>query len=175
VRYIALLRGVNVGGKNMIKMETLREMVASLGFSNVKTYVNSGNVAFDAKKASDTTIAKKIRDAIEKELGMDISVMVRSTDEIKEIIAKNPYDGQFENDKYLHIFFLNEELSKENRDRLLENNSDVEFIAVEGRTIYYMLKISILDSVLGKGFIDKKLKIPSTARNWRTVNKVAEL
>ncbi|HEV8590631.1 MAG TPA: DUF1697 domain-containing protein [Pyrinomonadaceae bacterium] len=175
MRYIALLRGVNVGGKNMIKMETLREMVASLGFSNVKTYVNSGNVAFDAKKASDTTIAKKIHDAIDKELGMDISVMVRSADEIKKIISKNPYDGQFENDKYLHIFFLNEELSKEDRDRLLANNSDVEFISIDGRTIYYMLKISILDSVLGKGFIDKKLKIPSTARNWRTVNKVAEL
>jgi uncharacterized protein (DUF1697 family) len=156
-------------------METLREMVASLGFSNVKTYVNSGNVAFDAKKASDTTIAKKIHDAIDKELGMDISVMVRSADEIKKIISKNPYDGQFENDKYLHIFFLNEELSKEDRDRLLANNSDVEFISIDGRTIYYMLKISILDSVLGKGFIDKKLKIPSTARNWRTVNKVAEL
>jgi uncharacterized protein (DUF1697 family) len=175
VRYIALLRGVNVGGKNMIKMETLREMVASLGFSNVKTYVNSGNVAFDAKKASDTTIAKKIHDAIDKELGMDISVMVRSADEIKKIISKNPYDGQFENDKYLHIFFLNDELSKEDRDRLLANNSDVEFISIDGRIIYYMLKISILDSVLGKGFIDKKLKIPSTARNWRTVNKVAEL
>lgn len=175
MRYVALLRGVNVGGKNMIKMETLRGIVASLGFSNVKTYVNSGNVAFDAKKASDTTVAKKIHAAIEKELRMDISVMVRSTDEIKEIIEKNPYDGQFENDKDVHVFFLNDELSKEHRDLLLANNSDVEFISADGRTIYYMLKISIIDSVLGKGFIDKKLKIPSTARNWRTVNKIAEL
>ena len=175
MRYVALLRGINVGGRNMIKMEMLREVVASLGFSNVKTYVNSGNVAFDAKKALDTTIAKKIRDAIEKKLGMDISVMVRSTDKIKEIIAKNPYDGQFENDKDVHVFFLEKELSPEQRDLLFANGSDVEFITVDGRTIYYMLKISILDSSLGKGFIDKKLKIAATARNWRTVNKIVEL
>jgi uncharacterized protein (DUF1697 family) len=175
MKYVAFLRGINVGGKNMIKMEKLREIVASVGAENVKTYVNSGNVIFETKKTSDKKLAKEIHDAIQKELGMDISVMVRSIAEVQEIIEKNPYKGQFENHKDLHVFFLDEELSPEHRKMLLANNSDVEFLTVDGRTIYYLLRISIIDSSLGKGFIDKKLKIPSTARNWRTVNKIAEM
>ena len=159
----------------MIKMERLREIVAALGYESVKTYVNSGNVVFDTKKTADKKLASAIHDAIKKEFGMDISVMVRSIDEIKEIIANNPYDGQFENHKYLHVFFLDDELSPVHRELLLANNSDTEMITLDGRTIYYLLRISIIDSVLGKGFIDKKLKVASTARNWRTVNKVAEM
>jgi uncharacterized protein (DUF1697 family) len=174
-KYVALLRGINVGGKNVIKMETLRKIVSDLGFDNVKTYVNSGNVVFETKKTPDNKLATKIHDAIEKELGLDVSVMARSVDEIKEIIKKNPYEGQFDDHKYVHVFFLENELSAEQKQLLLANCSDVEFISVDGRTIYYMLKISIIDSALGKGFIDKKLKIPSTARNWRTVNKIAEM
>ena len=174
-KYVALLRGINVGGKNMIKMEKLREIVAALGLENVKTYVNSGNVIFETKKTSDKVLAAKVHNAIQKELGLNISVMVRSVAGIEEIIAKNPYDGKFENDKYLHVFFLSDELSPEHREMLLANNSDVEFITLDGRTVYYMLRISIVDSSLGKGFIDRKLKVPSTARNWRTVNKIAEM
>jgi uncharacterized protein (DUF1697 family) len=120
-------------------------------------------------------LAKQIHDVIQKELGMDISVMVRSIGEIQEIIEKNPYKGQFDNHKDLHVFFLDDEMSPARRELLLANNSDVEFITVDGRTIYYLLRISIIDSTLGKGFIDKKLKIASTARNWRTVNKVVEM
>lgn len=174
MRYVALLRGINVGGNNMIKMEKLREIVSGLGFENVKTYVNSGNVIFDTKKTDDRKLAAKIHDAIQKELGLDISVMARSIDEICEIIVNNPYKGQFENDRYLHVFFLDDELLPEKRKLLLEQTSDVEFISVTGRTIYYMLRISIVDSVLGKGFIDRKLKVAATARNWRTVNKIVE-
>jgi len=173
MKYVAFLRGINVGGNNMIKMERLREIVAALGFGDVKTYVNSGNVIFETKKTPDKKLAASIHDVIKKEFGMDISVMVRSIDEIKEIIAKNPYEGQFENDKELHIFFLNEPLSTEHRELLMANNSDTELITLDERTIYYLPRMGILEGVLGKGFIDKKLKIPSTARNWRTVNKVS--
>jgi len=175
MKYVAFLRGINVGGNNMIKMEQLRELVAALGFENVKTYVNSGNVIFEGKKTPDKKLASAIHDAIKKEFGMDISVMVRSIEEVKEIIKKNPYVGQFENDKELHIFFLNEPLSAEHHESLTAISSDTEKITLDGRTIYYLPRMGILEGVLGKGFIDKKLKIPSTARNWRTVNKVAEM
>ena len=175
MKYAAFLRGINVGGNNMIKMERLREIVAALGFENVRTYVNSGNVVFEARKTPDKKLAASIHDAIKKQLAMDISVMVRSIDEIQEIVKNNPYVGQFENDKELHIFFLNEPLSPEHRELLMANNSDTELIALDERTIYYLPRVGILEGVLGKGFIDKKLKIPSTARNWRTVNKVAAM
>ena len=105
MRYVALLRGINVGGKNMIKMERLRETVAALGFENVATYINSGNIAFDTAKTADYVLASKLHDAIRAEFGFDISTIVRSRDEIDAIIAKNPYIGQFENDKDVHVFF----------------------------------------------------------------------
>lgn len=175
MRYIALLRGINVGGNMMIKMETLRATFSSLGFKNVKSYINSGNLAFDSAKTDDGKLAKRIHDAVKKDFGKEISVMVRSIAEIEEISANNPYDGQFDNDKNLHVFFLESELSPENKRLLLDQNSDSESISVKGRTIYYLLRIRIVDSVLSKGFIDRKLKVPATARNWRTVKKLAEL
>jgi uncharacterized protein (DUF1697 family) len=175
MKYAAFLRGINVGGKNMIKMETLRKTFEGLGYENVKSYVNSGNIVFDTRKTDDGRLAKTIHAAIQQEFGFDISVMVRSMDEIAEIVADNPFDGQFDDHRYFHIFFLDRELSNDEKGRLLEQASDNEMISVDGRTIYYLLRISILDSALGKGFIDRKLKIPATGRNWRTITTVAAM
>src|SRR5258708_30070004 len=159
MRYVALLRGINVGGNNMIKMETLRATFASLGFEHVKSYINSGNLAFDTSDADDLKLAAKIHDAIKKDFGSDISVMVRPVAEIEDVIKNNPFEGQFENDKYMHLFFLNEELTVDQKSRLFEQANDDEQYAVLGRHVLCMLKISILDSAVGKGFIDKKLKV----------------
>ena len=175
MRYIALLRGINVGGNNMIKMETLRGTFAGLGFENVKSYINSGNLAFDTRDNDDTKLAKVIRDAIQNDFRLDISVMVRSIAEIEELIAGYPFEGQFENDKDLHLFFFNEELSDDQKSLCLTQATDNEQFAFSGRHIYCLLKISILDSAVGKGFIDKKLKVATTARNWRTVQKLITL
>jgi uncharacterized protein (DUF1697 family) len=175
MRYVALLRGINVGGNNMIKMEKLRDTFAELGFENVKTYINSGNVIFDSKKADDRKLAARIHDAIRTNFGFDISVMVRSVDEIKDLIATNPFEGQFHNDKDLHAFFLNEPLSQEQAEMLSAQASDSERFHIADRHLLCLLTISIIDSVVGKGFIDKKLKVATTARNWRTVKKLAEM
>lgn len=174
-KYIALLRGINVGGNTMIKMETLREVFSSLGLENVRTYINSGNVAFETEKTSDAKLTKTVSDAIERTFEKRISVMIRSEREIDEVIKNNPFAGKFENDKDLHVFFLAAELSKEQIDMLAAVVNENEMIEVRGRTLYCLLRISLTDSFVGKGFIDKKLKAIATARNWRTVNKLAEL
>ena len=174
-KYVALLRGINVGGNNMIKMEALRASIASLGFENVKSYINSGNLIFETAKTDDSELAKTIHDAIQRDFGFDISVMVRSIAEIEEIIAKNPFAGQFENHKDMHLFFLNEELTAEQEALLFKKADDNEQFAVIDRHILCLLKISILDSSVGKRFIDKKLKVATTARNWRTVVKIVEM
>jgi uncharacterized protein (DUF1697 family) len=175
MKYAAFLRGINVGGKNMIKMETLRAMFAALGFENVKSYVNSGNIVFETKKTNDLKLAEKIEKAIEKEFSFDVRVMVRAMSEIEEILKNNPFEGKFENHKALHVVFLNEELSKEKRELLLSNNGKDEEFAVRGREIFHNSKIHTVDSLLGKDYLGKKLKTPATARNWRTINKIAEL
>jgi uncharacterized protein (DUF1697 family) len=175
MKYVALLRGINVGGKNMIKMESLRETLAGLGFENVKSYINSGNLVFETSKADDARLAATIHDSIKAEYGSDVSVMVRPMAEIERIVAANPFDGHFENDKNMHVFFLDRELSAEQRELLRAVANDNEQIHIDGRHLLCLLKISILDSAVGKGFIDKKLKVPATARNWRTVKKIAEM
>ena len=130
MKYAAFLRGINVGGKNKIKMETLRETCAALGFQNVKTYINSGNVIFESAKTGDKKLAAKIEKAIEKEFALNIKIMVRTISEIEDIIKNNPFDGQFENDKDLHVFFLDEELPTEKRELLLSYNNENEQYAV---------------------------------------------
>lgn len=173
MKYVAFLRGINVGGHNKIKMETLREVFAALGYKSVKTYINSGNVVFETEKVDDLELAAKIEKAIEAEFSHKIKVMVRTLDEIKDIIKNNPFAGQFEN-KDLHILFLDEELSKEKRELLLEHNNENEMFAVRNREIFCLLCAGFSDSLLGKDYIGKKFKTPSTARNWRTVNKIVE-
>ena len=175
MRYVALLRGINVTGKNMIKMETLRATFESLGFKNVVSYINSGNIAFDTAKTDDGKLAKKIHDAIQKEFGFDISVMVRSMAEIEEVVAWNPFAGQFESHKDIHVFFLNDKLTDEQEALLFAQGNENEIFAVLGRHVACLLRIHITDSAVGKGFIDKKLKVAATARNWRTVKTIAEM
>ena len=175
MKYVAFLRGINVGGKNKVKMETLREVCADLGFENVETYINSGNVVFETAKTEDLKLASKIEKAIEKVFSLKIRVMVRMIEEIQTIVKNNPFAGQFENDKDLHVFFLDEELSTEKRELLLSKNNNNEMYIVHNREIFCLLRVSVSDSLMGKDFIGKKLKVSATARNWRTVNKIPEL
>ena len=174
MKYVAFLRGINVGGKNKVKMETLREVLSAQGFESVKTYINSGNVIFETTKTDDKKLAEKIEIAIEKEFTLKIKVMVRQMSEIENIIKNNPFDEKFENDKDLHVLFLGEELADEKRELLISKNSENEMFAVQNREIFCLLRISVLDSLIGKDYIGKKLKVSATARNWRTVNKLTE-
>ena len=175
MKYIALLRGVNVGGNNMIKMESLRASVAALGYKNVRSYLNSGNLVFETAKVSEKKLAKKIHDSIRTNFGFDISVMVRPSSVIADLVKNNPFEGKFDNDKNMHVFFLDEELAEDKKAMLLAEGSDSEMFAVVDHHVLCLLRIHILDSSVGKGFIDKKLKVASTARNWRTVKALAEM
>ncbi len=175
MKYAAFLRGINVGGHNKIKMESLRETFAALGFENVKTYINSGNVIFETSETDDNKLVAKIEKAIETEFSLKIKVMVRTMAEIEDIIKNNPFAGQFENDKDLHVLFTDEGLTEEKRELLLSNNKESEQFAVRNREIFCLLRVSVLDSLLGKDYIGKKLKVSATGRNWRTVNKIAGL
>ena len=174
MEYVAFLRGINVGGKNKIKMEALREVCAGIGFENVKTYINSGNIIFKTRKTDDKKLAEKIEKTIEREFGLQIKTIVRSMSEIEAIVKNNPFEGQFQNDKDLHVFFLDQEMPDEKSEMLLSNNNENQAFAVQNREIYCLLSVSVLDSLIGKDYIAKKLKIPSTARNWRTVKKLLE-
>lgn len=174
MKYVAFLRGINVGGKTIIKMELLREVFSSLGFENVKTYIQSGNVMFETRKTGDEKLAAKIEAAIEQEF-FKTPVMVRSIEEIRDSVESNPFAGEEFEDKLFHLIFLSEKLSDENAEMLLSNNSKNEKFAVRNREVYCLLRDGFSNSLLGKKYIDNKLKTPATARNWRTMKKLLEL
>lgn len=172
MKYVSLLRGINVGGKNMIKMELLREMFSLLGFENVKSYINSGNIIFETAEADNNELSEKIAKKIVETFSFNIRVITRKMQEIAEIVANNPFAGEFENDKDVHVFFLDDEMPAEKRELLLSHNNENENYAVRNKEIFCHLRIGVLESLMGKDYIAKKLKISSTARNWRTVNKI---
>lgn len=174
MKYAAFLRGINVGGKTIIKMERLREVFSSLGFENVKTYIQSGNVIFETRKTDDKKLAAKIETAVEKEF-FKTPVMIRSIDEIRDAVENNPFAEEAFEEKFFHLIFLSDKLSDEKAEMLLANNNEKEQFAVRNREIYCLLRDGFSDSLLGKKYIDNKLKTPATARNWRTMKKILEL
>jgi uncharacterized protein (DUF1697 family) len=186
MRYVALLRGINVGGNTMIKMENLRAMFEGLGFENVVSYINSGNLAFDvsvgsphvskgSSKKLESELSTKIEKAVESHLGKPVQVMVRKQKHIENVLEKNPFDGQFASHKEMHVLFLKDKLSAESEKWLNETSPPGERFKAVGREIYCHLPMGVADSYLGRGQFEKKLKISVTARNWRTVQKLAEL
>jgi uncharacterized protein (DUF1697 family) len=183
-RYVALLRGINVGGNTMIKMEELRAMFEALHFDNVVSYINSGNIAFDlpqgpgrskVSRQTELALISEVESAIQSQFGRPVQVVVRQQAEIDRIIADNPFAGEFESHKEMHVLFMKDHLPDEKRDQLLASALDGERYAVTNREIYCHLRQGFADSLLTKGFLDKKLKVIYTARNWRTVQKLSEL
>src|SRR4051812_18521770 len=175
MRYVALLRGINVGGNTMIKMEELRKTFEALGFKNVLSYINSGNLAFDAAKASETKLVDRIEKAVESTFGKKIHIMVRDQKDIERIIQSNPFDGEYESHKHMHVLFLKEPMPAEKEKQLQASALIGERYAVRGREIYNLLPTGVAGSLLTKGFFEKKPVVPYTGRNWRTVEKLASL
>lgn len=175
MRYVALLRGINVTGNTMIKMADLRAMFERLGFKQVVSYINSGNLAFDTKKVSEVRLAAKIEAAVEKHVAKPVQVMVRQQKEIESVLANNPFEGQYKSHKEMHVLFLKEEIPKDRIAELRAATPKEERFVAKGREMYLHLPMGVAESMMGRGLIEKKLKIPVTARNWRTVLRLAEL
>lgn len=175
MRYIALLRGINLGGANMMKMADLKAEFEALGFKNVKTYINSGNIAFDFAKTSEAKLVGKIEKSIESWFGKPIPVMVRAQPDIARILQNNPFDGQYESHKHMHVLFLKEPMPAEKAELLQASALPGEAYEIRGREIYNHLPQGVAGSLLTKGFFERKPKVSYTGRNWRTVEKLASL
>jgi len=120
-------------------------------------------------------MSESLEQAIEKYFKLPIQVMVRPQAAIEKILKNNPFDGEFESHKEMHVLFMKDKMPKEKEELLLEKQTPDERFAVHGREIYCLLRLGVADSLLGKGFIEKKLKVPITARNWRTIQTLVTL
>jgi len=175
--YISILRGINLGGHNSIQMTSLKEIYEKLGFKKVVTYIQSGNVIFKASKnESDLTFAKKIEAAILKKYKFNVPIIIRSFPEMEKIISTNPLVNQKEiNIERLHVTFLSENPKQENLTIVkgIDFPPD-QFIIIE-KEIYLHCPDGYGISKLSNNFFENKLKVIATTRNWRTVNKLADM
>src|SRR4051794_26279375 len=140
MRYIALLRGINVGGNTMIKMADLKSSFEKLGFKNVVSYINSGNLAFDAAKSTEEKICTKIEGAIGKEFGKSIPVMIREQSSITKVLENNPFHGSYETHKQMHVLFMKEKMPKDKQEQLKAAETELEKFEIVDREIYTLLK-----------------------------------
>lgn len=175
IRYVAFLRGINVSGQKLIKMEALRQYFEMPGFKNVVTYIQSGNVLFDSKETDEDKLLAKIDRQLTKQLGYPVPVVLRSLEEIKEVVRKNPFkDEPAESARKLYVYFLSGAPDKASHALLDGYKSEGEDYKVIGREMYFMAP-AFGNTKLNNTVIERKLGVSATARNWATVNKVLSL
>lgn len=174
-RYIALLRAINVGGARIIKMEELRGHFAIRGLSNIVTYIQSGNVLFDNKETDKDLLCDKIEKKLLKVLGYEVTVILRSTDEMRQVVKNDPFKKtRRETDKY-YVVFLKNTPGKELAKNVISLNNQVDTFHIIGDDLYWLCRKEHGESIVTSSFFEKKLKVLATNRNWNTVNKVLEL
>ncbi len=170
--HLALLRAINVGGKTL-PMKALAELFAAAGCRNVRTYIQSGNVLFDANAALAAKVPGAVADAIRKRFGFEAPVVVRSLSEMEQVVKANPFKAP--GDTSHHVMFLADEPDAKSAGALDPKRSPGDSFRVVGREVYLHLPNGAGRSKLTVGWFDSKLRTVSTARNWRTVCTLLEM
>ena len=174
--FIALLRGINVGGHNIIKMEDLRAICSTLKFQQVQTYVQSGNVVFQAKDDAPEKLAAKLESAIEKSHGFRPSVICRTASELEATAARNPYAGRTDIDpRKLGVGFLATQLSAEARAKLLQLKPAQEELHIGIQELFIYFPEGMGKSKLSMAAVERTAKTAITVRNWSTVTNLIEM
>jgi uncharacterized protein (DUF1697 family) len=169
--YISLLRAVNVGGTGKIKMDALRQCYADLGFPDAKSYVQSGNVVFTSDELDPAKLAKTLDDGIQQTFGHRADVVIRTPDQMRAIIAGNPFKQHEDEPRYLHVVFLTAAPAAADVEATIAANTGPEKVEVRGEAVYIFYTNGSGRSKLSL----KGLKVPGTARNWNSVRKLVEI
>lgn len=172
--FVALFSGINVGGNRIVKMAELRSFFGELGFADVATYVQSGNAVFRARKGDAASLTKQLESAFEKKWGFHSRIMVRDLDWFERLVAENPYPDVAGNPTKLHAYALEREPTKEEIARLAEKCTGPESFEIKGDVLYLHAPDGLGKSVFAN-LIARTLKVPGTARNWRTVLTLLEM
>lgn len=170
--YVALLRGINVGGHKKIKMVDLREVLGTAGLTDVKTYIQSGNVVFSSSESA-SECEHRISETIKKEYGWDVPVLVRTTTQIEKILKGCPFPQEKKEKSYFTIL-----KSKPSEEKIAEANTvnyPGEEYFVTPECIYYFCGIDYTKAKLSGNWFEKKLETPITTRNYRTMMKLIEM
>lgn len=173
--HVALLRGVNVGGKNRLPMKALVAMFCDSGCRDVRTYIQSGNVLFKAETALVRRVPALIAEGISARFGFNVPIVMRTVPELADVASNNPFLERGADPKTLHVAFLLDRPSRSSIAELEPDRSPPDEFAVHGREVYLRCPNGVARSKLTTQYFDSKLKTTSTVRNWRTVMKLLEL
>jgi len=174
---IAILRGINVGGKRKILMVDLKKILSKLGFEDMQTYIQSGNVIFNStRKHDDLEFANEIEQSISNKYGFDVPVIVKTENKLNEAISSNPFFKKKDADiERLHLTFLKEIPEKEKLENIKSYDYSPDKFEINGNNVFVYCSGKYSDSKLTNKFFESKLKVSATTRNWKTVLKLSEL
>ncbi|WP_449621042.1 DUF1697 domain-containing protein [Robertmurraya sp. Marseille-Q9965] len=173
--YIALLRGINVGGKNKIDMKILKQTFEQAGMENVVTYINTGNIIFFSKSQSKNELSNILEEAIQKDFGLDIRVVVRSFEDIKRIISAIPDTWKNDNEMKSDVLFLWDEINEESVLEKLNIKPNIDTVKyVPGAVLWSVEKKNVTKSGMSK-IIGTKVYKQVTVRNVNTARKIYDL
>jgi uncharacterized protein (DUF1697 family) len=174
--FVALLRGINVGGHKIVKMDALRKAFDGLGCADVATYVQSGNVVFKSSAKTSEDLANKIQAMLLRKFGMSVPVIVRTGEEIGEVAENNPFlkESGIDPDK-LHVTFLSHRPRKAAAKGLDAISAGADQFRCCGQEIYLYCPNGFAGTKLSINAFEKVLSVGATTRNWNTVNKLYEM
>jgi uncharacterized protein (DUF1697 family) len=173
---ISLFRGINVGGHQSVRMDELKDLHESLGFKDVVTYIQSGNVVFSSDDADLAQLPRHIEDGFAQKFGFHVQVMVRNAAEFREIIENNPFQNQpMKEPKWVVVLFLTIRPDRTAQEDLQKAYVGPEEFYLIGKELYIYYANGIGRSKLTLGLLEKKLKTHGTARNWNTILQLQKM
>jgi len=174
--HLALLRGINVSGHNMIKMEALKATLEAIGFQNVTTYIQSGNVFVDTEEENASKVGFLIKQEIFKAFGHEVPVIVIGKDDLSACFKNNPFLNEKDLDiKKLYVAFVSIELKKESINDLKMSQFKPDEVAIDQNRIFIKYAVGAGKTRLDQKYIEKKLNVISTIRNWNTVTQLLKM
>jgi uncharacterized protein (DUF1697 family) len=173
-RHVVLLRGINIGPRNRVAMPRLRELLGELGYGDVRTYVQSGNIVLESRK-SPRTLERELQQHIAEEFDVDTPVIVRTRDELAEVVDRNPLGDVADEPKRYQVSFMSGELDDGVLGSLESVRVEPERFVAIGRELYAWHPAGVARSKLWTALAGKKLGVTATARNWTTVTALLEM
>ena len=176
IKHLALLRGINVSGHNMIKMDALKTTLEVVGFTNVETYIQSGNVFVESDEESAFGVGFKIKQEIFKTFGHDVPTIVIGKNDLELCFKNNPFlKGKDVDTKKLYVAFISKELSSSAINELKISQFKPDEAVIDGNKIFIKYDVGAGKTRLDQKYIEKKLNVTATIRNWNTITKLLEM
>lgn len=172
--WAALLRGINLGGRNKVRMGDLRDLAGDLGLANPETYLRSGNLVVDSD-LPEAVLTSTLKDGIQESFGLDVPVICRTAEQLGQVTSTHPFSNLGLDDRMLHVAFLDREPDEKVGHLIDPRDFTPDRLQADGREIYLAYPNGSGRSKLNQGLLERRLGVSVTARNWRTVTNVAEM